>query len=58
MSLRSCGPILVLVFVTLAKIFVRHVRAVQLLALGPVDPAQAGEVERERLMELGLVARV
>lgn len=52
--LRARGPVLILVFVALAVVFVRHVRPVQLLALGPVDPAQPRQIERERLVELRL----
>lgn len=52
--LRARGPVLILVFVALAVVFVRHIRPVQLLALGPVDPTQPREIERERLVELRL----
>lgn len=52
--LRARGPVLILVFVALAVVFVRHVRPVQLLALGPVDPTQSRKIERERLVELRL----
>ena len=57
-SLRAHGPILILVLVALAAVLVRHVRTIQLLAFVPIDPAQAREVERERLVELGLAYRV
>ena len=57
-SLRAHGPILILVLVALAAVLVRQVRTIQLLAFVPIDPAQAREVERERLVELGLACRV
>ena len=57
-SFRARGPILVLVLVALAKVHVHHVRPVQSLSSDSIDPAQAGEIKRERLVELGLAYRV
>ena len=57
-SFRARGPILVLVLVALAKVHVHHVRPVQSLSSDSIDPAQAGEIKRERLVELGLARSV
>ena len=57
-SFRARGPILVLVLVALAKVHVHHVRPVQSLSSDSIDPAQAGEIKRERLVELGLARGV